>query len=144
MFASFWSCSSWLDLGNFSRSCVLAGFLLFFRGLSVLKNTCKHVYHHTEYDHHCYDCLYTDLVVQRIQAEGNDDQSAVETLRKEMDTLLPQVKDIALTIKRKAAAQEDQWVWLFRRTWGDCTWNLGEKDVNNVEHIPKDSKGEGL
>ncbi|KAK7107301.1 E3 UFM1-protein ligase 1-like [Littorina saxatilis] len=51
---------------------------------------------------------FQDLVVQRLQAEGSGDQTAVDTLTKEMDTLLPKVKDIALTAKRKTQAQEEQ------------------------------------
>lgn len=49
-----------------------------------------------------------ELVVQRLQAEGSGDLSTVETLTKELDDLLPKVKDIALKTKRKTQAQEEQ------------------------------------
>ena len=49
-----------------------------------------------------------ELVVQRLQAEGSGDLGAMETLTKELDDLLPKVKDIALKTKRKTQAQEEQ------------------------------------
>ncbi|XP_076444457.1 E3 UFM1-protein ligase 1-like [Babylonia areolata] len=51
---------------------------------------------------------FQDLVVQRLQAEGSNDHSTVETLTKELDSLLSQVKDIALTTKRKTHTHDDQ------------------------------------
>ena len=49
-----------------------------------------------------------ELVVQRLQAENSGDLGVVESLTKELDGLLPQVKDIALNTKRKTQAQEEQ------------------------------------
>jgi hypothetical protein len=52
--------------------------------------------------------MLSDLVVQRLQAEGSGDKTTVEALTSQMTSLLPQVKDIALTIKRKTQDKEDQ------------------------------------
>lgn len=49
-----------------------------------------------------------DLIVQRLHAESKEDKHAVDTLKQESETLLPTIKDIALTTKRTTPAQEEQ------------------------------------